>query len=101
MFPTLQQDHLFEPWLNFKNPLVRQLAFSLASPNILSAYPEQFDVQQAFQFHTESVWTQYFHLYQTRLDYLDQHPTELENFLNQLSSKYLFAENIQLDGKNK
>lgn len=89
MFPTLQQDHLFEPWLNFKNPLVRQLAFSLASPNILSAYPNQFDIKQSFQFHTESVWAQYFHLYQTRLDYLDQHPTELEDFLNQLKSTRL------------
>lgn len=89
MFLTIQQDHLFEPWLNFKNPLVRQLAFSLASPNILSTYPDQFEVQQPFQFHSTQHWQQYFHLYQTRLQHLDRHPRELEVFLNQLKSTRL------------
>ena len=89
MFLTLQQDHLFEPWLNFKNPLVRQLAFSIASPNILKAYPDQFQIHQPFQLHAKTVWQQYFHLYQSRLLYLDQHPHELEEFLNQLKSTRL------------
>lgn len=89
MFDTLQQDSLFEPWLHYKNPLVRQLAFTVASPNILSAYPEQFVIQQPFQLHAHNLWQEYFDLYQPRLNFLDQHPNELENFLNQLKSTRL------------
>ena len=89
MFLPLQQDPLFEPWLNFKNPLVRQLAFSIASPNILKTYPDQFQIQQSFQLHSETLWQQFFYLYQPRLLHLDQHPQALEDFLNQLKSTRL------------
>lgn len=36
MFALNQVSHIEEPWLQFKNLLVRQLAFCVCSPNILS-----------------------------------------------------------------
>lgn len=35
------QQAYFEPWLQFKHPAIRQLAFSLASPNILKSLPQE------------------------------------------------------------
>jgi hypothetical protein len=31
----------FEPWIQFKTPIVRQLAFCISSPNILSQKPHE------------------------------------------------------------
>ena len=85
----ISQHQLFEPWLQFKHPLVRQLAFAVASPNILSALPLELDIQHAFHFHPSQIWRQHFQIYLPRLKQLDQDPKELEDFMAQLKSTRL------------
>ncbi|GAA5182655.1 DUF1853 family protein [Acinetobacter kookii] len=89
MFALNQVSHLDEPWLQFKNLLVRQLAFCVCSPNILSDTPAELVLKHAFQFHPDALWYGHFHNYYSRLLYLDQHPQELESFLHQLKSTRL------------
>ena len=85
----ISQHQLFEPWLQFKHPLVRQLASAVASPNILSALPLELDIQHAFHFHPSQIWQQHFQTYLPRLKQLDQDPKELEDFMVQLKSTRL------------
>ncbi|WP_151707166.1 DUF1853 family protein [Acinetobacter sp. TUM15064] len=85
----ISQHQLFEPWLQFKHPLVRQLAFAVASPNILSALPSELAIVHAFLFHPSEHWQQHFQRYLPRLRQLDCHPTELEVFIQQLKSTRL------------
>ena len=85
----ISQHQLFEPWLQFKHPLVRQLAFAVASPNILSALPSELDIQHTFHFHPSQIWQQHFQTYLPRLKQLDQGPKELEDFMAQLKSTRL------------
>ncbi|MDN5512476.1 DUF1853 family protein [Acinetobacter sp.] len=89
MFILNQASHLEEPWLQFKNLLVRQLAFCVCSPNILSDTPAELVLKHAFQFHDNAIWYGHFENYRARLLYLDQHPQELEIFLQQLKSTRL------------
>jgi hypothetical protein len=89
MFVLNQASHLEEPWLQFKNLLVRQLAFCVCSPNILSDTPAELVLKHAFQFHDNAIWHGHFENYRARLLYLDQHPQELEIFLQQLKSTRL------------
>lgn len=85
----ISQHQLFEPWLQFKHPLVRQLAFAVASPNILSALPSELAIVHAFLFHPSEHWQQHFQRYLPRLKQLDQAPKELEDFMVQLKSTRL------------
>lgn len=80
---------LFEPWLIFKHPIVRQLAFAIASPNILRQIPEHLAVTHCFESHDNDFWQQQFKHYQHRLIQLDQQPDELTAFLAQLKSTRL------------
>ena len=89
MFALNQVSHFDEPWLQFKNLLVRQLAFCVCSPNILSDTPAELVLKHAFQFHPDAVWHGHFQNYHSRLLYLDQHPQALERFLHQLKSTRL------------
>ncbi|MEJ2898728.1 DUF1853 family protein [Acinetobacter sp. NS-4] len=89
MFVLNQASHLKEPWLQFKNLLVRQLAFCICSPNILSDTPAELVLKHTFQFHDNARWHSHFENYRARLLYLDQHPQELESFLQQLKSTRL------------
>ena len=89
MFVLNQASDLDEPWLQFKNLLVRQLAFCIASPNILAAIPAELVLKHSFQLHASKTWTKHFQHYHSRLLYLDQHPQELEVFLQQLKSTRL------------
>lgn len=83
------QSHYFEPWRAFKQPLVRQLAFTVASPNILNSTPLELTIKHPFQWHDTAQWQHYFEDYQPRLKQLDQNPTALEDFLNRLKSTRL------------
>ena len=56
MFALNQVSHIEEPWLQFKNLLVRQLAFCVCSPNILSHIPSEMVLKHAFQFHDDDQW---------------------------------------------
>ena len=79
----------FEPWLQFKQPLVRQLAFCIASPNILQQIPNELEIRYPFHFHPNELWHKYFEAYLPRLKQLEQHPSELVEFLQKLKSTRL------------
>lgn len=83
------QHNLFEPWQQYQHPAVRQLAFAIASPNILSCLPENLDITHSFMLHDTKFWLQHYQNYRFRLQQLDQCPTPLLNFLQQLKSTRL------------
>ena len=78
-----------ESWLNYKTPAVRQLAFALLSPNIIQQIPNDLKIHYSFNLHKEGIWQNYYDQYTSRLHYLDHHPNELHDFLNQLKSTRL------------
>jgi uncharacterized protein len=79
----------FEPWLNYQQPCVRQLAFSIASPNILTQLPPELVLKHHFELHDDLIWQQHYTRYIPRLEALDQNPTELLDFIHQLKSTRL------------
>lgn len=79
----------FEPWFNFKHPLVRQLAFVVASPNIITHPPVTLTIQHSFELHHDAHWEALYHRYLPRLYALDQHPQALIDFMAQLKSTRL------------
>lgn len=79
----------FEPWLQFKNPIVRHLAFCIASPNILTQCPNELKINHHFEFHNDQTWQSFYQNYQTRLQQLDQQPQPLIDFLARLKSTRL------------
>lgn len=79
----------FEPWLVFNTPIVRQLAFAIASPNIIHQIPTELSCQYSFQLHDSAIWQQLYQQYEGRLQQLDQDPTELIDFIKQLKSTRL------------
>lgn len=89
MFVLDQTFHIEEPWLQFNHLLVRQLAFSICSPNILAAIPPDLALKHAFQLHSNDTWNTHFQNYRSRLLYLDQHPQALILFVQQLKSTRL------------
>lgn len=80
---------LNEPWLALKQPQVRQLAFCIGSPNILQSIPADLNLHFSFQFHDNKIWEDHIKTYWPRLQYLDQHPEVLLNFLQKLKSTRL------------
>lgn len=80
---------LFEPWLDFQHPIVRQLAFCIASPNIIQNIPHELSVQNFFELHADDFWKKQFTNYLPRLLELDQNPTPLLEFVNKLKSTRL------------
>ncbi|EOQ65282.1 hypothetical protein F935_00126 [Acinetobacter calcoaceticus ANC 3811] len=79
----------FEPWLQFQHPIVRQLAFCIASPNLLCQPPKSLDIHHHFKLHTTEFWEVHFQNYLPRLKELDQTPEPLIEFLSQLKSTRL------------
>lgn len=82
-------DTYFEPWLSYTHPIVRQLAFCIASPSIIQNLPKELDIQNHFELHDAQFWQNQYHLYQDRLAELDQNPEPLIQFLQQLKSTRL------------
>ena len=80
---------LFEPWLNFKTPIVRQLAFCIASPNIIRTLPPELDLTFPFELHHDVFWQNCYVNYQARLFELDEQPQPLIDFLAQIKSTRL------------
>src|SRR5690606_2707001 len=83
-FSSLNQN-LVEAWHRYQHPLVRQLAFAVGSPNILSGIPEELELIHRFELHDSQTWPQYLSQYHPGLDFLDQHPEELIEFVQQLN----------------
>lgn len=81
--------YLNERWLKYHHLCVRQLAFCIASPNILASIPKQLNLKYEFELHSDSHWLEFFNAYRSRLDELDQDPRPLELFLSQLKSTRL------------
>lgn len=79
----------FEPWLCYQHPIVRQLAFCIASPNILQQPPDELAIKNHFELHDQAFWQQQFFQYQNRLNVLDQNPSELIEFVKKLKSTRL------------
>lgn len=79
----------FEPWLSFKNPIVRQLAFVVASPNIIHTLPQELHIQNSFRLHDDSFWIEHYQRYEFRLLELDKNPQEIIDFMSQLKSTRL------------
>ncbi len=79
----------YEPWLQFKHPIVRQLAFSIASPNILKSLPCDLKLEHGFELHDDEFWQEHYSRYVNRLLQLDQDPTALIEFLKPLKSTRL------------
>ncbi|MEB3767479.1 DUF1853 family protein [Acinetobacter sp. MD2] len=80
---------LFEPWLQFKTPAVRQLAFCIASPNIVTMHPPELSIHFNFEWHNDNFWENCYQNYQRRLIELDQNPTALHTFLAKIKSTRL------------
>ena len=87
-FSRLNQNFV-ETWQCYQHPLVRQLAFAVGSPNILSGLPDELTIVHGFELHNNQHWQQHLQHYHPRLKYLDQHPQELEDFVGQLKSTRL------------
>lgn len=85
MFSTV----FFEPWHHYQTHVVRQLAFAIASPNLMTFFPPQINPPHVIQLHHDTAWQQYYWAYQPRLEYLDQHPQELNDFLSKIKSTRL------------
>ncbi|MEN8407920.1 DUF1853 family protein [Acinetobacter seifertii] len=79
----------FEPWLQFNHPMVRQLAFTIASPNLLCHLPQSLAIQHSFQLHSDLTWRQHFQNYLPRLQQLDESPEPLLLFMSRLKSTRL------------
>ena len=79
----------FEPWLQFRHPIVRQLAFCIASPNILTQIPDNLKIENYFELHPNTVWQEHYQAYEVRLQQLDQQPQPLIDFMARLKSTRL------------
>ena len=79
----------FEPWLEYKHSIVRQLAYCIASPNILQHLPSELLIKNQFELHENHFWSKQYIHYQSRLDDLDKDPTELIEFVQKLKSTRL------------
>lgn len=83
------QSAYLEPWLQFSHPIVRQLGFAIASPNVLCALPSDLKLTHDFALHSDTIWQQHFEDYLPRLRELDHNPTPLLDFVAQLKSTRL------------
>ena len=68
---------------------MRQLAFAVGSPNILSHIPNELELIHHFELHDSQTWQRHLSHYHPRLEFLDQHPEELIKFVQQLKSTRL------------
>lgn len=75
-----------QPWLQFKHDAVRQLAFCIASPPLLQAWP---DAQMEIDLPDQVFWQQHFQHYLPRLIQLDANPQALLQHLQTLRSTRL------------
>ena len=76
-------------WLNFRQPAVRDLAFAIASPPLLSHWPTEFTPLQIIELPDDQFWLAHFQRYLPRLQALDDDPTELDQTLAKLPSSRL------------
>jgi hypothetical protein len=82
-------DHcILQPWLHFKQHVVRELAFVIASPPLLQQWPHA-QANQHIQLPDTQFWQHHFDAYLPRLQQLDRDPSPLHTHLQQLRSSRL------------
>ncbi|MBC7752374.1 MAG: DUF1853 family protein [Candidatus Saccharibacteria bacterium] len=86
---VLQPSPVCFEWLTFRQPAVRDLAFALASPPLLSQWPTEFAPHRTIDLPDDQFWQYHFQRYLPRLRALDDDPTELNQSLAKLSSSRL------------
>lgn len=86
---VLQPSALHFEWLKFRQTAVRDLAFALASPPLLSQWPTEFTPNRAIDLPDHQFWKSHFQRYLPRLRALDDDPTELNQTLAKLPSSRL------------
>ena len=79
----------FEPWKNYQNLNIRQLAFALASPNLIHYFPSEIMAASNINFHDSAEWQKFYYAYEPKLSQLDQNPEELNQFLGKIKSTRL------------
>lgn len=82
------QPQLEQLWLQFKQPVVRELAFAIASPPLLSQWPHQ-QPDFSISLPDAQFWHQQFLNYWPRLQQLEQNPQPLQDYLQKLRSTRL------------
>lgn len=70
---TPEQTTTIQPWLQFKRPFVRDLAFALACPDVLKQWisPDPNIVSPEISVHQPDFWLTHYHNYADRLSQLD------------------------------
>lgn len=76
-------------WLTFHQPAVRDLAFALASPPLLSQWPTELAPHQRIDLPDFLFWQDLYQRYLPRLHALDADPTPLNQMLTSLPSTRL------------
>lgn len=76
-------------WLDFQQPAVRDLAFALASPPLLSHWPTELAPRQRIDLPDFRFWQDLYQRYLPRLHALDNDPTPLNQILASLPSTRL------------
>lgn len=87
--PIPSQHNYFEPWQIYRTHEVRQLAFAIASPNVVQNFPVEVEINRSIQFLADQDWYNFYQNYSHRLYALDQNPTELLEFLAKIKSTRL------------
>jgi hypothetical protein len=78
-----------EPWRLYRHPVVRQLAFAIASPNLIRAFPDTIQPKHALNIANDAFWQNCYLHYATRLARLDQQPQPLIDFLQGMTTTRL------------
>ncbi len=86
---VLQPSPVCFEWLTFRQPAVRDLAFALASPPLLSQWPTEFAPHRTIDLPDHQFWQSHYQRYLPRLRALDDDPTELNQELAKLPSSRL------------
>ena len=73
-------NQFFDPWQNYHHPHVRNLAWVLSSPALLSYLP---NFHQPLMVLDDDFWQQHYQNYIPKLQALDLNPQQLTDFLNQ------------------
>ncbi len=76
-------------WMQFRHQIVRELAFCIASPPLLSAWPNNTTLNHYIDLPSAEFWQTQFNQYLPRLKQLDQNPDALQQHLRSARSSRL------------
>lgn len=70
------------PWLEFKRPLVRDLAYTIGCPPVITDWPEEL-TNHTVELTSNAFWEELFAAYLPRLQELENDPKPLNRFIGQ------------------